>query len=293
MIFHRIYNATQIEHVIYSVVMPVYNQEALIVKNVKSIIENTCDNFEIILILDFCFDDTKKNLMEFLLCNDDESWLSSNDNLVQITVFENTDLPLFETKCDNIGFRHALGTFCLEVQADMTMTQKGYNIQLAKPFVKHDNVIAVSGRCAHNLFRPGGAGKLGTDIEKQVCMLNVDPNTFYVYETCNRGPLLLHRAKLEELGFLDEENYFLDDSDHDLMARAFLEKGYICGYVPIDFSAPLDAGSTRNNSTYGMCKEYTVNRDEKERLQKKEKHGIDKYKDIFEMMDREPCQFPV
>jgi len=90
---------------------------------------------------------------------------------------------------------------------------------------------------------------------------------------------------------LDEENYFLDDSDHDLMARAFLEKGYLCGYVPIEFSAPLYVGSTRNNNTYNMCKEYLVNLNEKRRLQNKPKMGINKYRGKW--IDREPRHFPI
>ena len=126
----------------------------------------------------------------------------------------------------------------------MKMTEKGYNIHLAKPFNLLHNVIAVSGRCAHNLYHGGGVGKLGKSIMTEISKLNVDKNTFYTYETCNRGPLLLDRKKVEELGYLDEKNYFLDNSDHDLMARAYIFKKYICGYVPIDFEADLKNGST-------------------------------------------------
>ena len=42
------------------------------------------------------------------------------------------------------------------------------------------------------------------DIEKPLSQLNICRNKFYVYETCNRGPLLIDRKKLEELNFLDE-----------------------------------------------------------------------------------------
>ena len=46
--------------IIYSVVIPIYNQEGIIVENIKSIIHNTLGIFEIILILDYCFDNTEK-----------------------------------------------------------------------------------------------------------------------------------------------------------------------------------------------------------------------------------------
>jgi hypothetical protein len=169
----------------------------------------------------------------------------------------------------------------LEIQADMKMTQRGYNIQLTRPFKKIENVIAVSGRCAHNIFRRGGIGKLGKNIEKTIDELNIQNNKFYVFDTCNRGPLLLDRKKLEELKYLDEDNYFLDNSDHDLMIRAYLTKKYICGYVPIDFDAPLHVGSTRNTKTYDNCKEYQVNKTERERLQKTLGNGLMKYLSLW------------
>jgi len=151
----------------------------------------------------------------------------------------------------------------------MEMTEKGYNLHLVKPFDLLDNVIAVSGRCAHSLFRAPfcGIGKLGETIEKSIDELNIDRNKFYSMDTCNRGPLLLDRKKLQELEYLDESKYFLDNSDHDLMIRAYLIKGYICGYVPIDFKSPLSDGSTRNNKKYNNKKEYIINEVEKRKLQ--------------------------
>lgn len=265
----------EIDNIIYSVIVPVFNQDKIIVENIKSIIDNTVGNFEIILILDYCFDNTVQNVMGFF-----EKYENTTQNFIQVSIVINNEKPLFETKCDNIGFKLAEGTYCLEIQADMTMTEYGYNTQLTKPFLILDNVIAVSGRCAHNLFNEDGIGKLGRLVETPISSLNVCRDKFYVYETCNRGPLLIDRKKLQELNYLDEENYFLDESDHDLMARAYLEKKYICGYVPIDFYSPLELGNTRSNK-YINCAEYTVNQQEKMKLYMKPRKGISKYKDIW------------
>ena len=269
------YNENFVE---YSITIPVYNQEQIIVENIKSIIFNTLNNFEIIIILDFCFDNTEKYLTNFL-----DNYKNEIENLIQIKIFKNHNKPLFETACDNIGFKNSIGKYCLEIQADMKMIEKGYNIELTKPFLKFDNVIAVSGRCAHNLFQYGGIGKLGTNIEKSLHELNIIRNKFYVFETCNRGPLLLDRKKLEELNYLNENEYFLDDSDHDLMARAYIEKKYICGYVPIDFEAPLNNGSTRNNNNYNNCKEYLINKEEKDNkmILSRNKEGLKKFINIW------------
>ena len=63
----------------------------------------------------------------------------------------------------------------------MEMIELGYNIQLKRPFDLLNNVIAVSGRCAHNMYNCNGIGKLGTDIEKPINLLNVNRNQFYVF----------------------------------------------------------------------------------------------------------------
>ena len=273
-IYYKFYS----NYIINSIVVPIYNQDKIIVKNLQSIIDNTVENFEIILILDYCFDNTEKNIFDYL-----NNYTNIKKNLICIKIFKNEEKPLFETKCDNIGFKNSLGKYCLEIQADMEMIENGYNLHLTKPFNLYNNVIAVSGRCAHNLFdHNSGIGKLGTNIEKNVNELNVDKNKFYVFETCNRGPLLIERKKLEELNFLDEENYFLDDSDHDLMARAYLEKKYICGYVPIDFKSPLCDGSTRNNINYD-CDEYNINMNEKKKIINifNQNLGLKKYKNVW------------
>ncbi len=269
-----IYNTGEI---IYSIVTPIYNQEKIIVKNLQSIINNTIGNFELILILDYCFDNTEHNIISYF-----DKYINNSINLISITIFKNSEKPLFETKCDNIGFRNSVGKYCLEIQADMEMTDFGYNLHLTKPFTLLPNVIAVSGRCAHNLFSEGGIGKLGHDIEKPISHLNVCKDFFYIFDSCVRGPLLFDREKLKELNYLDEEEYFLDNSDHDLMARAYIEKKYICGYVPIDFNSPLCDGSTRNNKN-STCKEYLVNKSEKDFLTKKcsSKLGISKYANLW------------
>jgi len=267
---------------VYSIVTPIYNQEFIIVKNLSSIIQKTEDFFEILLILDFCFDKTEENLLNYL-----DSLRNVRENLIQIRVFK-TEKPLFETKCDNLGFRESLGTYCLEIQADMEMTEQGYNIELEKPFKMFENIIAVSGRCAHNLFDGRGYGKLGEAVEQKLENLEIQRGVFYSFETCNRGPLLLHRGKLEELGFLNETDFFLDNSDHDLMARAFLERQYMCGYVPIEFSSPIQDGSTRNTK-YVECPEYKINKAEKERLSRLCNSSLEKYRDMW--VNRDPVCF--
>jgi glycosyltransferase involved in cell wall biosynthesis len=226
-----------------SIVTPVYNQEKIIVNNIKSVLEHTTEcKYEYIIIVDCCSDNTLENIKEFF-----SSLVTYPSNCVLVTVLK-SDVPMFETSADNLGFYCARGDYIIEIQADMKMTEKGYNETLMKPFeaTKFDSkVIGVSGRCCHKFSGQNGIGKLGYYVEKTIEQLGIQRNIFYMSETCNRGPLMLDRKKLVQLNYLDEKNFYLDDSDHDLFARAYFYKKWICGYVPIDFSSPLQEGSTR------------------------------------------------
>jgi glycosyltransferase involved in cell wall biosynthesis len=223
----------------FSIVTPIYNQEKIITRNIESVINNMIEkNFELILIVDACSDNTKKILLSFFQNP------MNNDLLTNVLIIE-SKIPLFETSSDNVGFYCSNGDYIIEVQADMNIKEKGFNMKLLKPFLKLDNVIGVSGRCCHDLSAIKGKGTIIDNINLKKEYKNIDKNSFYVAETCNRGPLILDRSKLMEMNYLDEKNYFLDNSDHDLFTRAFFQKGYICGHLSVIFEAPLIDGSTR------------------------------------------------
>lgn len=245
----------------FSIVIPIYNQETIILQNLESILNNTTEQmYEIILILDCCSDNSEEIVKKYI----DNMVVESYPLLINVVVLK-SNIPLFETSADNLGFYCSTGKYILEIQADMKMIDYGYNMQLLKPFILNNNIIGISGRCCHSFDETQGIGKLGGDIIKSLSELNINKNAYYIAETCNRGPLLLDHSKLKELDYLDETNYFLDNSDHDLFARAFFLKKWECGYVPIDFHAPLENGSTRkkrdniNEKYYNIKKELTKN----------------------------------
>jgi len=232
-----IYQSGQINPYI-SIIMPIYNQESIIEKNILSIFKCTTElSYELILILDSCSDATESVIMKMIRD------YPLPTLLVRILVLKSLT-PLFETAADNLGFICSTGKFILEIQADMEMTEVGYNMKLLKPFSIYSEILGISGRCCHGLTTNEGIGKLGELVENALPEY-IDRNAFYIGETCNRGPLMLDNEKLRTLGYLDEKNYFLDNSDHDLFARAYSEKGWVCGYCPIDYSSPLVNGSTR------------------------------------------------
>jgi glycosyltransferase involved in cell wall biosynthesis len=230
------YKEHKTENIEYSVVVPVFNQEEIIEKNILSIIFNMDENFEIIIILDFCIDNT-----ELILLN-----LFKNISISKLirTIIIKQETPVFETTCDNMGFLIASGKYILEIQADMEMVEYGFNNKLANGLKKYEDIIAISGRCTHELGGGLGIGKLGELLEQPLSS-NLNKNMIYMYGTCNRGPLLLDKQKLKLMKYMDEQHFFLHDSDHDLFARAYYLNGWRCGYIPIEFNSPLKNGSTR------------------------------------------------
>jgi hypothetical protein len=141
-------------HLSYSLVMPIHNQAAILPGILSKLKENTVGDYEIIFILDGCTDTSEAIVRTF----------SFN---CPVTVIVNPS-GLFETSCDNQGFKAARGEFIVEIQADMEMTTYGYNKLLCRPLEVFPDLIAVSGRCCHTLRGPeSGVGKLGRLVEGQ------------------------------------------------------------------------------------------------------------------------------
>lgn len=191
-----------------SIIMPIHNQESILVSNLSLILENTTKYlYEFVFILDSCTDSSSEVLLKWIQTTTFPSHVS------RILVLE-SKTPLFETAADNVGFLVAEGAYFLEIQADMQILDYGYNERLQKPFLLNPNVIGISGRCVYTMTNEIGHGKLGVSIEEALDP-NIQSNGYYLGETCNRGPLLLDAQKVRELGYLDERHFFLDNSDHD------------------------------------------------------------------------------
>ena len=121
------------------------------------------------------------------------------------------------------------------------MIEYGFNSNMVRAF-EYSDIIGVSGRCTHMHKDAVGVGKLGvklfSPLPSDICR-----DTLYMYGTCNRGPLMLDKEKLKELKYLDEHNFFMEDSDHDLFVRAYNLKGWKNGYIAIEFNNPITSTS--------------------------------------------------
>jgi glycosyltransferase involved in cell wall biosynthesis len=226
----------------FSVVIPIHNQAGVISRVLSSVVMNTLGTYEMILILDGCTDTTKQEALAWI------ARLNRPSSLVKVYVHENP-VGIFETSCDNQGFVLSRGEFIVEIQADMQIITLGYNITLATPLVVFEDLIAVSGRCCHGLNSNTPAhnvGKLGMATETPHTLNSFEWfNRVVLSHTVNRGPLVLRRSMVDALGYLDEEHYVLGDDEHDLFSRAWVEKQWRTGFVPIEVYSPQHWGSTR------------------------------------------------
>ncbi len=228
---------TKYEHpdtqVRFAIITPVFNQQDIIISTIKAIFQNTDGNFEFILICDGCTDQTETKAIEFLSS-------SKPFNCKSIMVVHINE-SVYETCADNIGFKLCSAPNIIEIQADITVVQKGYNLILEKPLIEFKDIFAVSGRCTHNkndsigLVNSFDATKI-SDLTDNVC---------YLMSTVNRGPLLIDHDKLIQLNYLDEMTYALGNDDHDLCFRAWKHFGYRACYMKIDIVSDLRNGSTR------------------------------------------------
>jgi hypothetical protein len=217
-------------------------------------------NYEVILIFDNCDDNSQDYLIRYF------NTLSFSEIGIKRVLMIEQKSPVFETTCDNIGFRLSKGKYIIEIQADMKIITFGFNHILTKPFRIWDDIFAVSGRCTHGImanngmiYYTGGVGKLGELVESPV---NIDfkfMNKIFILDTCNRGPIAFINERIKEIGYLDEQNFVLGDDDHDLMMRARYKKGWLCCHYPIEFYSPISLGSTRKEMNKEN-KEYLQNR---------------------------------
>jgi glycosyltransferase involved in cell wall biosynthesis len=223
----------------FSIVLPVFNQQEIIQKNLLSIFKHTKDEFEIFIIIDGSTDQTLGKVLAF--CQEQITTTPTNNCAIFVIEIKQS---VFETQCDNIGFKLSSSPNVLEIQADMTMTQPGYNLILEKPFLHFNDICGISARCAHSKDVFNAVGFPTNVIQAHPCQWN-DPNIFYLLPTCNRGPILFDRDKLQDLGFLDDNRFCIENDDHEYFTRAYNQRGYRCGFIHIMFETAIQDGTTR------------------------------------------------
>lgn len=250
---------------VWTLVMPIFNQESSIKTVLTNIFRDAEYKFNVILIDDASDDNSIKIVKEFISQNND----LYAKKIGQITLVTN-EFPIYETACDNIGFKMAETSYIIEFQSDIHIFHRGFD-RVMLSAMKHYDLAAVSGRHVHNyslidgrlswLKYPlkklqwllsavdgdQGVGRLGSKIFTR---LNECPaGVCYIGETVARGPWLVNKLDLMKLNYLDESNFFLGNDDHDYHRRAYQQLNKLVAYTPLNIYSIESQGSTRKKRT--------------------------------------------
>lgn len=122
----------------------------------------------------------------------------------------------------------------------------------------------------------GKAGRLGELIDLPTKKDYRDTPAAWLGQTVMRGPLLIDRAKYEQLGGLNSAAFFLGYDDHDLAIRAWFERGWRVGFVPVEFESRLEFGATRQKTNF--ARNLELYRNLKSISRYRERTGLFKYR---------------
>jgi glycosyltransferase involved in cell wall biosynthesis len=199
-----------------SAIIPVYNGEKTIERCIKSILAQSLEDFEIIIVNDGSTDGTLDKINGF------------TDSRITVISQENQGQGFAR----NTGMTHAIGEYISFVDADDTIDSRMYSemYELAK---QHDAEIVQCNIC--DIF-PDGTKK--TQIEPLDDFVEISDNAEYIskylapclhsYEVCNklfkRDFILKHNLKFE-----DTRKYFSEDILFNLEAVKYLRR--ICFFA--------------------------------------------------------------
>ena len=234
----------------HSVIVTIHNGarripsgEILLEKVLDGIINNTVGEYEVLCMLDGCTDDSDKVVDKYL----------DKANVRPIVLPD-----IFELRTNNAAFKESKGEYVIVVQDDQVISEHGWNQRMQKPFDEFDDVFAVTARCAHNwvinpnsfyLDNPTAPINGWCDIFEHVDHASdaheLSRDIFAVRSSCNRGPLMINLEDLERVGYLDEAFAPCDMDDHDLMYRAYIELGKVCGAYRIGMESNVSWSGAR------------------------------------------------
>ena len=249
----------------HSVVVSAHNAARSIGVCLSSLLSNTVGVWELVLVLDGCTD-TTFDVATATLRRAVQG--GATGGLVRARVVVQGS-PVWETSSDNIGLRlaHPNATALILVQADMEVTERGWNARMEAPLEVFKDVWAVGGRDAHNAGVGRGEGQPqafnltpGRDLglAPTAAELNSAAGlTLYIRDVVNRGPLLLRADVTREAGFLNERDFLIRRDEHELMLRVWQAKGLLCGKLAVgwrvpakDVSASRAAGRLKQRSSH-------------------------------------------
>jgi glycosyltransferase involved in cell wall biosynthesis len=234
----------------HSIVLTIHNKGWLLPLVLRGIKDNTIGDYELVVVLDGCNDESEVIL---------EKFIKNNTNIKTKTIYTP---DVFETKANNAGLQECEGEKVIIVQDDMVIKENGWNQRLEKPFEEFIDVFAVTARSAFNYRfnqnsihinltseQDSKIDDCWSDIFTYESHINKEEglsrNIFAVRNNVNRGPLMIDHEDLVKLNYFDEIFSPQDQDDADLCYRAFKQLGKVVGAYWIDYDCDQSWGGTR------------------------------------------------
>lgn len=123
-----------------SIIIPVFNQEEKIKRNIRSLLEQISEKCELIILDDASEDKSNEELHRFFSKN-----FAFPLNLISITIVT-FKKARFETYCDHFGISLAKGSYIIEIQADMQIHEREFDKKMINILKSHEDVFMLSGR---------------------------------------------------------------------------------------------------------------------------------------------------
>jgi glycosyltransferase involved in cell wall biosynthesis len=129
-----------------SVVIPFFNRQNDLKLNLGQLVSMLSVPCDLILINDASEDETLFELVSWV------EFLSDNPgSIVEISVYS-AKSQQFETRCDHFAIMRSRCQYVLEIQADMFITEQGFDVRLIRAMKSNKDLIALSGRGCHSFL---------------------------------------------------------------------------------------------------------------------------------------------
>jgi len=192
-----------------SVLLSVFNEEKYIVDTITSVLDQTYENFELIIIDDASTDKTLEILKSF--------------NDTRINIFTN-NRNIGQTKTLNIGLDKCRGRYIARIDGNDIMTENRLTKQF--DYLENNPDTKVVGSFFYLI------DELGESIGTAKWPCGLEYNLFR--SICGKNPVghpavLMEKNVIKEVGKYREEFWFAQD--YDLWLRLF-ERGYLIDNIP-------------------------------------------------------------
>jgi len=124
-----------------SIVLPVFNQDQIITRVLENLASSISLCSELIIINDGSEDETQLIILNFF----DNLGREKFPNLVKVNLYS-LKFSRFETYCDDFGIRMSQSKYCLEVQADMFISDVGFDKRMLAFMQAFPDIVVLSGR---------------------------------------------------------------------------------------------------------------------------------------------------